>query len=191
MKRAVLVHAWGCLPTDGWFPWLTRELESRGYGVLAPAMPDADHPHIEPWVRALFETVGMPDRDTVFVGHSMGCQAIVRYCEALPDGVALRGVVFVAGFFTSVTGLRDTPEQKATLDEWLKTPVDFAAAQSHILKSVAIFSDNDPYVPMENQDMFRDQLGSEIVIVPNAGHFSGDGDGTTELPIVLEKILAL
>lgn len=154
-------------------------------------MPDADQPHIEPWVRALFETVGMPDRDTVFVGHSMGCQAIVRYCEALPDGVVACGAVFVAGFFTSITGLRDTPEQEATLDEWLKTPVDYAAAKAHILNSVAIFSNNDPYVPLENQDTFRDQLGSEIVIVPNAGHFSGDLDGTAELPIVREMILAL
>ncbi|MBI5076995.1 hypothetical protein HZB94_01255 [Candidatus Falkowbacteria bacterium] len=58
-------------------------------------------------------------------------------------------------------------------------------------KSVAIFSDNDPYVPIDNQDDFRDKLGSEIVIEHNRGHFSGPTDNVIELPVVLETILKI
>ena len=34
-----------------------------------------------------------------------------------------------------------------------------------------IFSDNDPYVPLDNQDDFKIRLGSKIIIDHNKGHF--------------------
>ena len=58
-------------------------------------------------------------------------------------------------------------------------------------KSIAIFSDNDPWVPLDNQDDFRDKLGSEIIIEHAKGHFSGGDNKCFELPIVLEKVLEM
>lgn len=190
-KRVIIVHGWGGAPSDGWFPWLKEKIEERGDQVVIPAMPEPNAPHIDAWVRALFEVAGVADAQTFFVGHSMGCAAIVRYCEALPEGALIGGAVFVAGFFKRVTALDQKEEEREILREWLDASVDFSAAATRIKKSIAIFSDNDPYVPIENVDDFRDKLGSEIIIVPGAGHFSGPRDGTRELPIVLESILKI
>ena len=66
----------------------------------------------------------------------------------------------------------------------METPVNFEKVKSHLLKIVAIFSDNDPWVPLENQDDFKNKLGSDIIIEHNRGHFSGS-DGVKELPVVL------
>ncbi|MDD5043900.1 MAG: alpha/beta fold hydrolase [Patescibacteria group bacterium] len=191
-KRIFIIHGWDGYPEEGWFPWLEKELEEKGFKVFVPQLPDAESPRIQKWVQKIAETVGPVDENTYLVGHSMGCQAIARYLESLPAGVKVGGAVFVAGFFKRLTNLEDEEDVRETAKHWLEAPLDLAKAKTHLPKSVAIFSDNDQYVSADNQDDFRDKLGSEIVIEKHKGHFTGPGeggDGITELPVVLESIL--
>src|SRR3989344_157624 len=180
-KRVFIIHGWDGYPEEGWFPWLKKELEARGFEVFVPQMPEAGNPRIQKWVEKLTEIVGDADERTYFVGHSVGCPAIVRYLETLPEGVRIGGAVFVAGFFKHLTGLEDDPSVKETDKHWSETPISFEKAKSHLPKSVAIFSDDDPWVSLDNQDDFRDKLGSEIIVKHNSGHFSGKRDGALEL----------
>lgn len=189
-KRVFIVHGWDGYPEEGWFPWLKKELEEKGFEVFVPQLPEAHKPKIENWVPHLSEVVGKADENTYFVGHSMGCQTIARYLETLPENVNVGGAVFVAGFFKRLTGLEDDPDVQEVDNQWLGTPIDFEKVKSHLPKSVAIFSDDDPWVPLDNQDDFRDKLGSEIVIEKNMGHFSGS-NGVTKLPAALDSLLSL
>ena len=191
MKKVFIVHGWVGYPEEGWFPWLKKELEDKGFEVFVPQLPDADNPRIQNWVPKLAEVVGSADTDTYFVGHSMGCQTIARYLETLPDGVKVGGAVFVAGFFKRLTGLDDDKETRDVEKEWLSTPISLEKVKSHLPKSIAIFSDNDPFIPSDNQDDFRDKLGSRIVIEHNKGHFSGPSDNIIELQVVLEALLEI
>lgn len=188
-KRVFIIHGWEGYPEEGWFPWLKSELEARGFEVHVPQMPDTRNPRIEKWIPKLAEVVDVPDKKTYFVGHSMGCQTIARYLESLPDEVVVGGVVFVAGFFKRLTEIGDDPDEQKIVKHWLDAPLDFKKIKARIGKSVAIFSDNDPYVPIDNQDDFRDQLGSKIIIERHMGHFSGPSDKITELPIALRSVL--
>lgn len=190
MKRVFIIHGWEGYPEQAWFPWLKKELEQKGFEVIIPHLPDAENPRIYNWIPKIKEIITNPDEDTYFVGHSMGCQAIARYLETLPDAIKVGGAVFVAGFFKRLTGLEDDTEEEETSKHWLETPVDLEKARTHLLKSVAIFSDDDPWVPLDNQDDFRDKLGSEIVIEKNMSHFN-EGAGIKELPIVLDKLLEI
>jgi len=190
MKQVFIIHGWDGYPEENWFPWLKRELEAKGFEVFVPQLPSPDLPEINSWVSKLSKTVGIPDERTYFVGHSIGCQTIVRYIESLSDDVRIGGVVFVAGFFKRLTNLEDDEDVRQTAKQWLESTVDFSKVVSHIKKSVAIFSDNDFYVPLDNQDDFRDKLGSKIIIEHNKGHFNTKA-GVTELPIVLEELLKM
>lgn len=189
MKRVSIIHGWDGYPEEGWFPWLKVELEARGFEVHVPQLPDAGSPRIKNWVPALAKAVGTPDDQTFFVGHSMGCQTIARYLETLSGDVKVGGAVFVAGFFKRLTNMEDD-EVREIANEWLKTPLDFGNVFSHVRKSVAIFSNDDPYVPIENQDDFRDKLHSRIIVEQGMGHFSGS-TGTVELPVALEAVLEI
>ncbi len=162
-KRVFIFHGWDGYPEEGWFPWLKKELEARGFEVQVPQMPEASSPRIKNWVPALAAAVGEADDQTYFVGHSMGCQAIARYLELLPDNLKIGGVVFVAGFFTRLTNLEDDDEVKDIAHEWLETPLDLNKVKSHSPKGIAIFSDNDPYVSLDNQDRIKNELGFEII----------------------------
>jgi hypothetical protein len=124
---------------------------------------DTENPRIVR-IPALDKAVGVLDEHTFFVGHSLGCQAIARYLETQSERVKVGGIVFVAGFFKRLTGLEEGEEEIG--NHWLKTPLDFAKIKSHFTKSFAIFSDNDPFVPLDNIDDFKDKLDSEIITIP-------------------------
>jgi len=190
MKRVFIIHGWDGNPQEGWFPWLKKELETKGFQVHVPQMPDTANPRIYNWVPALAKAVGTLDENTYFVGHSMGCQAIARYLETLPNDIKVGGAVFVAGFFKRLTGLESDTDVQETDKHWLTTPIDFKKIKSHLPKSIAIFSSDDPWVPIDNREEFEKELGSKIVVVDNMGHFSGS-NGVKKLPVVLESLLEI
>lgn len=185
MKRFVLIHGWEGGPDKGWFPWLSKELEARGYAVVAPALPEPEEPRIERWVPAITTAVGTPDAETYLVAHSIGCQATLRYLESLPDGAMLGGAVFVAGFLNPLTNL-EGPEEEELAASWTDAPLDTSRAASHLPKSIALFSDNDEWVSLDNVEAFRDRIGSETSVEHGRGHFT-----KKEEPAVLKAVLKL
>lgn len=190
MKRVVIIHGWDGYPEENWFPWLRQKLEESGFEVLVPQLPDAGNPRIEKWVPAVAKVVGIPDEETYFVGHSMGCQTIARYLETLPEDIKVGGVVFVAGFFKRLTSLEPGPDVKEVVEHWLSRSINLVEVKKHLVQSVAVFSDNDPYVPLDNQDDFKDKLGSKIIVEHSKGHFNTKA-GVVELPVVLEELLKM
>ena len=185
-KCVIIVHGWDGYPEEGWFPWLKSELEKEGSEVIVPLMPDADTPEIGKWVKHLSGIVGQPNEQTFFVGHSIGCQTILRYLEALPSDTTVGGVVLVAGFFT-LTNMEDD-EVQAIAKPWLTEPINYQKILSVCKRMTAIFSDNDMYVPLENVRLFEQRLHPKIIIQKTQGHFSGS-NGITALPAVLDQLL--
>jgi predicted alpha/beta hydrolase family esterase len=188
MKKVIIVHGWGGYPEKIWFPWLKNELENLGFSVLVPQLPDPGTPTIENWLSTLNTVITNPDKETFLVGHSLGCQTIIRYLEGLPGNIKIGWTVFVAGFFDHLTNMSATENKIA--EPWLKTPINFDLVKSRLKTSTAIFSDDDPFVPLNEQDGFRNKLDSKIVVKSSAGHFSEETK-TIELPIVLEEILKM
>lgn len=188
MKRVFIIHGWGGYPEEGWFPWLRRELENKGFDVHVPKMPSPEEPKIDPWVSHLSRAVRSPDEQTYFVGHSIGCQTILRYLEGLPVGVKVGGAVFVGGWF--VLSDLETEEEKVIGKPWVETPIDFNKVKSHTENFRAIFSDNDYVIPIENKGMFEERLGAKTILEHNKGHFTGS-DGVTELPSALGAVLKM
>lgn len=189
-KRVFIIHGWDGYPGEAWFPWLKKELEAKNYEVIIPQLPNPEEPRIKEWVKALSDLAINPDKDTFFVGHSMGCQAIIRYLETLNNEQKIGGVVFVAGFLKRLSSLEDDDVVKSVAQEWLTTAIDWSKVKSCVDKSIAIFSDDDMYVPLDNQDMFKNALGSKIIIEKNKEHFNAEAK-VFDLPVVLRSIIEL
>lgn len=185
LKRIFIVHGWGGSPNQGWLMWLKRELEKRGFAVTAPEMPDTENPKIETWVPHLAKLVGKPDENTYLVGYSIGCQTILRYLECLNESEIVGGAVLVAGF-VRVTGLELEQEEKPIIKPWLQKPLDLEKTRRRAKHFVAIHSDNDPFVPLENADIFKRQLGAEVMVKRKIGHFD-----VAELPPALKAVLKI
>lgn len=187
-KRVFIVHGWDGSPEEGWFPWLKKELSARSFTAKVLAMPNPGEPVIKDWVSCLGNAVGRVDDLTYFVGHSIGCQAIMRYLAGINQEIHARGVVFVGGWV--VLNELATLEEKRIAEPWLTTKIDFWKVRQHASRFSAIFSDNDKFVPLSNKDIFERELNSKIKIEHNKGHFSGS-DGVLELPSALEEVIQM
>ena len=183
ITRVFLIHGYGGSPNEGWRPWLRGELEERGYEVVIPAMPDTHHPRVGPWVQALHDAIGEPRPDDVFVGHSLGCIAIIRYLLTLARGQTVGQCIFVAGFYEELG-----PEYEK-LRSFLDSPIDWPHVRAACPSFSVIHSDDDTAVPVYCARNLAVALEVPMELQTGYGHFSGD-DGITELPIVLEKIVA-
>lgn len=179
-RRVFIIHGYQGAPYHGWRPWLQKELRDRGFRVFVPAMPSPNSPSEKEWVKKIALLAGEPTHHDFFVGHSLGCIAILRFLEKLKPGEKVGGVILVAGF-TDDLGMED-------LSSFYRAPIGWGEIRSHCAKFVAVISDNDRYVPLAHGKSFELNLGAEVVVQHNMGHFSGN-EGVVELPVVLEKLL--
>jgi len=145
-------------------------------------MPHPDFPKEGEWVEKISETVGTPSEKDFFVGHSLGCIAILRYLETLPAASKVGGVVLVAGVMKDI----GIPE----LQNFFAKPINWQKISKSCEKFVAINSDDDPYIPLEHANILRKELGAKVVVAHGMKHFSGS-DGFTQVPIVLEELSSL
>ncbi len=187
-KRVFIIHGWAGYPEECWFLWLKKELEKRGIKAEVPQMPDAETPKIDKWVNFLKNLVKTPNKDTYFVGHSIGVQTILRYLENIDTQVG--GVLAVAGFYTLTDDAFESEEDKQTAKPWLDIPIDNEKVKKNANKITAIFSSNDPYVSLENVNYFKERLGAKTITVKGKGHMGGS-DNIKEYPLVLEGLLKL
>ncbi len=162
-------------------PWLRTEGEKKGYDIIIPTMPDTNHPRVGPWVKMIQDTVGEPRPDDIFIGHSLGCIAIIRYLETLQVGESVGQCIFVASFF------EDLGDQFAELRSFLKEPINWENVRARCARFDVIHSTDDAYVPVERAQNVAEKLGVELDLREGFGRFSSDRN-TTELPLIFEKI---
>lgn len=189
MKKIYIIHGWGGKPHEHWMDWLEGELKKLGFEVLQPEMPNTDKPEIGAWVNHLREAVGTPNRETYFVGHSIAARTIFRYLETLPEDIKVGDIVLIAPWIElDMQSIEEEGEESVkVVESWIRTPINFEKIRPHLSKVTAIFSDNDPYVPIEQKLLFEKELGAKIIVEHNKGHFTS-GEGVAELPSALEAV---
>lgn len=181
MQRVFMIHGYGGFPEEGWRPWLKRELEKRGMEVHVPAMPDTHHPRVDAWVMKMQAEVGHPDKDCIFIGHSLGCIAILRYLESLPKDERVGKIFLLAGFY------EDLGERYSKIRNFTEKPVDWTSVLSHGAAFHVIHSDDDPAVPLSFAQRLADHLHVPLQLLHGFKHFSGD-NGITRVPFILELL---
>ncbi len=183
----VIIHRWGGSPQVDWYPRLL-ELFSSKYPQITvhiPQMPDPSTPTITNWTNALEQTIQEQILDTTdahidlyLVGHSVGCQTIMRYLAKQESTLfekhtklRLRGILFVAAWMV-------VDNSWETLLPWL-TPFDVSHFQQRVkmLKTTlhGLVSDNDRFTKEtmpENKKKLEQELGITLFEEPNQNHFN-------------------
>lgn len=185
MKKVYLVHCWDGKIKDGWYPWIKKHLENNNVEVIMENMPNTNEPKINEWVTKLDSLIDNLNEEVYFIGHSIGCQTIMRYLET-KEVTNIGGILFVTPWLDLLpAGLEDGADEVA--DEWIHTPINFDKIKQFTQNISAIFSTNDYFVSLEQEKIFVDKLRANTIIVENKGHISVE-DGINELPEILIEI---
>ena len=189
VRKVYLIPSRGAHPNEYWYPWVKSTLEQAGFGVTILQLPDPDRPKKSAWMAALTPLVSEMDADTYLVGHSVGCQATLRLLDALPAGRMIGGTVLVGGWVSVPNWNGRTEAEKAVLNDWMNPPLVLREVAGKSKKFTAIFSDNDEFVPRENWAACEKELGAEVIVKHNFGHF--EAKDLCELPEVTDSILVM
>ncbi|MFH1585193.1 MAG: alpha/beta hydrolase [archaeon] len=151
-------------------------------------MPNPDEPEIDAWVGKLKEIVNNPNKETYFIGHSVVCQWVLRYLETLDSKVKIGGVIFIAPWMKldEKTIEEEGEEVVEMARPWVETPIDWDKVKSHEGKFVCPLSDNNPYVPLSNKELFEERLGAKIIIEHGKGHYDSDSSIESNETVVRE-----
>lgn len=178
MKSIYLIHGWGGDPnSEPWFDWLKKQGNILGYEVKIPEMPNTDSPKVNEWIKILNNIVDL-NNEVYLVGHSIGCQAIMRYLERLPTNTKIKGCIFIAGWFDLLETAYEAEEEKELIEEkeiahnWINSKIDLKNVKNKSNKFLSIFSSNDPCVNVNQSKIFKEELNSQIIIKNNESHFN-------------------
>ena len=175
MKKIYLVHCWDGTSSDGWYPWLEEKINDQNIKLFKFDMPNTANPKIEEWVDYLNSKVDLLNEETYFIGHSIGCQTILRYLET-KEITKIGGILFVAPWLDLLPEAIEDEDSYNTAQPWINTPIDFEKVKQFTNNISCIFSDNDYFVSIEQEKEFRNKLNAKTVIVNNKGHISQDDD---------------
>ena len=175
--RIILVHGFKSSPQANFFPWLERELRSRGYDVVIPPLPDAENPDRDVWTEALVDACAPLTEHDIIVGHSLGGAAALRMLEASEA----RSTPHAAVLVSSPWMIKDERFRGFFMSE-----LDFEVLMWRASKFVVIHAENDPIIPIEHAKRYAGVLHASLITPPTGEHFQGE-----EYPVLLETILKI
>ncbi|HGV3500687.1 TPA: RBBP9/YdeN family alpha/beta hydrolase [Providencia stuartii] len=177
-QKFVIIHGYTASPEKNWFPWLKSQLEALGAQVDVPDMPDSLSPDPVKWQQRLQQLPFDIDKESVLIGHSLGCVTALRFLQN--KNQAVKGYVLVSGF----------DEEQRTLPELRShtlSPLGYATLTDLADKRISIISTNDEIVSPSSSKVLAEALKTQVILEENAGHFL-DREGYTTFPTLLEAI---
>ncbi len=185
MNKIYIVHCWDGAKDDGWYPWLDEKISNENNKVFRFNMPNTANPKIDEWVSFLDQQIDNLDENTYLVGHSIGCQTILRYLQS-KDVTKIGGVLLVAPWLDLLDYAIEDEESYDTAMPWLTEKIDFEKVKKFTNNIRCIFSDDDYFVSIDQKDKFEKLLDAKTLVVSGKGHISEE-DGVNELDEILDE----
>jgi predicted alpha/beta hydrolase family esterase len=153
--------------------YLQKQLGSD-YEVLAPDMPDPDHPAYQAWRDQIEQELGKLDADALLIGHSLGGSMLLKY---LAEGTYQRPI---AGLF--LVSVPYWGKQGWELE--YAVPDDFASHLPSIRQLFLYHSRSDEDVPFSSLLRYQEHLPQATVrVLDGKEHSFTDG-----LPLLAQDI---
>lgn len=190
IERIVIVPRWSGHARVDWYPWIQEQLADAPR-VEVVELPRPSAPVIDDCVATLGSALGTDLaalRSTLLIGHSVGCQALMRYLASLrpvsPDDALGRSgpvLLCVAGWWTV-----DSPWP--TIEPWISTPISLTSLRANTSRIVVLLSDNDPFTAdwRGNRLFWEERLDAQVEISSGGRHFNA-----SEEPAVLDLVRQL
>ncbi|NRG17699.1 alpha/beta fold hydrolase [Rhizobiales bacterium] len=178
-----LFHGTEGHPDIHWLGWLNRTLSAEGHAVIAPQFPSPPNEvptKVDEWHDVLSEYADQIDENTVFIGHSLGGLFALRVLEKLAHKVKVAAIVASPLGVKPVNDVERAEASSGYIFDW-----DTISANCD--NFFVFYGEDDPYVAIGNGTLAAEKLRTDLISVPNAGHFNTDS-GYTSFSLLWETI---
>ena len=178
MKNVIIFHGTGGNPNSYWIPWLKVELETLGYKVTVPALPNPNKPDISETLPFVLDNLEF-DEETILIGHSSGSALILSVLENIKPKIKM--AILVAGFYKQLS---------SGYNGMIQGRYNWDGIKSHANKFVFINSNNDPWGCDEQMGReMQSFVGGELIVMHD-GHMGSDSFNQPyrEFPLLVELI---
>ena len=174
--KVYIVHGLNSALDKHWFAYLVGELAKRNISCYCLPMPNPTAPDAQEWLDFLKKEIHMDDQ-TVLIGHSVGCVAVLTYLAH--TGAKALGTILVSGFDEPLERL---PQLNPFIELYRKQPSISPLANSYVFAAL-----DDKSVPYELIDRLSRNLESVLIRYPHGGHFKEE-DGYDTFPALLHQV---
>jgi leucyl-tRNA synthetase len=173
----LILHCKSGSPESDFYPWLKAELETKGFKVQVPALPNPGEPDDGEQTEFVLKNCNI-DENTVVIGHSFGAIVALRLLErgAKVNRVVLAGLPYSGKFTDGKT--------RPTVAAAAKKGFDFAKIKTQTQSLIALYDTNDPVVPVSDGKLLEQNRVPVVYVRTNGGHFHEKQE-----PAVLEQVL--
>ena len=168
MKNYFIVHGSFGNGNEHYLPWLKTELEKQGDVVCVDFPIGVNIQNYESWARVLDKYKHMINKDTIFIGRSIGPIFCVKYL--MTNNLHIDKLVSVSGFNNySVDNGGEYDQVNASM--FVK---DLASFKNYCKQVTCIISENDPYVKLSALQDFANTIANQTINIKDGGHFNAD-----------------
>ena len=182
-SRVGIVYGWCGSSALHWQTWLARKCRKLGMKTAYPKLPNKQRPKLGEWMTALGKALPRVDEETALVGHSLGCNAILRFLKR--KSVKRVGLVVLV----APLSLKQVLESDAPFVAPFLRDLDCAAARKKALRIVVLVSNDDSWSDLKDVRMLARKLGAELRVVRGGGHLNASA-GFHSFPEVLELLIS-
>jgi len=175
-----VIHGYTATSQSEWFPWLKNSLTKTFEEVVVFDMPNSNAPVPCEWDEYLNNNVYNCNENTFFVGHSLGCIALLRYLEKQPKDKIIGGAILVSGFLEPVPTL-------SILDPFIKSDLNIRKLIQMIKKRLVITSITDTIVNCKYSCNLAEQMEAKLINLESGGHFIAQ-EGFAKFPLVFNEL---
>lgn len=184
MRNIVIVHGVGGIEKEPYFPHLKQTCEELGLKVFMPSLGSYREGITYDLWKDYFDKNILPyvNKDTIFVGQSIGTQFLVKYMvEKNLDAAAY---ISCAGPFDVQNTKSSAPERTRvfapTSALFKPSAKEFEKFKAKAFPKFSLYSDDDIFFEQSNLEAYSIAIGSKPIFIKGKGHFNFDA-GVFEL----------
>lgn len=170
----VFFHAFKDDSKGVFWPWLKKEIESRGGKVVfAPDLPNPSEPMIDEWVDFCLNNHKFNEK-TVIVTHSLGGVLAMKLLPRLTTKIKKLIMMAPPSGFKLLDG--QTRPALANCCDW---KFDFQATKEKVASIIVLADKNDNLIRLESATELAEKLSAKHkVVIAEEKHFNSDAEPT-------------
>jgi predicted alpha/beta hydrolase family esterase len=182
--KIIIIHGSYGNPEENWFPWLSEELEKKGFTTIRPKLPTPENQNLKVWLKEFKKQVGDLSPNTILVGHSLAPAFILNILQAGSDSIY--GTILVSPFICKL-GLPDFDKVNKS---FIRGPFNWEKIKKYAGKIITFGGNDDPYVPIQAMNDVSSFLGTQLIIINKGGHLNTSA-GYSTFPLLRDTILEI